>query len=324
VGLASTAAADQTVAALRATSVLLGLVSVGIAIVLGVFWSLQVSRPVERLARFSQKIARGEWEEPLTLRSVGELQTLVSALDRMRGDLKAYRERLVASERQAAWSQMARHLAHELRNPLTPIAVSVADLKRSYEQKRPDFPQILDQAVRTIDEEIQALKHLLHEFSEFGRFPSPQLVPCRLSELVTDLETLYGRDVAEGRLSVAPVDADLTFQADRAQLRQALVNLIKNGLEAVDGKGRVDLAARLEDATLEISVSDTGPGLSPEQQAQLFVPNVTTKPHGSGLGLTIVERIVSDHGGTVAVDSTVGRGTTFRIRLPIKHEEARG
>ena len=134
------------------------MLGLALAVLLGLLWSSQVSRPVERLAAFSQRVAQGEWDEPLTLESVRELQTLVAALDRMRGDLRAYRERLVASERQAAWSQMARIVAHEVKNPLTPIAISIADLKRSFDQQRPDFPAILEQAVRTIGDEVDALQ----------------------------------------------------------------------------------------------------------------------------------------------------------------------
>src|SRR5262249_45187252 len=122
--LVTTTAADRTVAALQWTSVLLGLLGLFVAILLGTVWSSQVTRPVERLAAFSQRVAGGEGDEPLALRSVRELETLVAALDRMRADLRGYRERLVISERQAAWSQMARAVAHEVKNPLTPIAVS--------------------------------------------------------------------------------------------------------------------------------------------------------------------------------------------------------
>jgi nitrogen fixation/metabolism regulation signal transduction histidine kinase len=215
---------------------------------------------------------------------------------------------------------MARKVAHEIKNPLTPIAVSVADLKRSFEQKRADFPQILDQAVKTIADEVQILKHLLQEFSDFGRFPSPQFAPCRVSDLVTDLKTLYGRDVAEGRLTFSSPQSDLVFTADRGQLRQALVNLIKNALEATDGRGQVAVSVRHEGTTLEWAVTDTGPGLSAEEKAHLFVPYFTTKAQGSGLGLTIVERIVNDHRGTITVDSEERRGTTVRIRLPVEQE----
>jgi len=316
-GLISTAAADRTITTLQATSALLGLLGLALAVVLGLLWSSQISRPVERLAAFSDRVAQGDWDEPLTLHSVRELDTLVAALDRMRSDLKSYRERLVISERQAAWSQMARKVAHEVKNPLTPIAVSVADLRRSFEQQRPDFPQILDQAVRTISEEVETLKGLLQEFADFARFPPPRFAPCRLADLFADLETLYGGEVAAGRLVVSQPEGEITLSADAGQLRQALVNLIKNGLEALDGGGRVVVSAGLDDAALWISVADTGPGLNDAQRAQLFVPGFTTKAHGSGLGLTIVERIVNEHHGTIAVAGGSPRGTTFRIRLPL-------
>jgi len=318
VGMVSTLAADRTIFSLQVTSALLGLLGLFIAILLGALWSSQISRPVERLAAFSRRLAQGDWEEPLAVHGVRELRTLIASLERMRTDLRSYRERLVISERQAAWSQMALQVAHEIKNPLTPIAVSVADLKRSFDQKRADFPKILDQAVRTISEEVETLKHILQEFSDFGRFPAPKIEPCALSALLTELETLYGREVAEGRLVFSCPDREIGFPADRAQLRQALVNLIKNGLEAAAENGRVVVSAAVRDAALEITVSDTGPGLTAEQKAHLFVPGFTTKTHGSGLGLTIVERIVSDHRGTIAADPGPESGTTFRIRLPLE------
>jgi two-component system nitrogen regulation sensor histidine kinase NtrY len=318
-GLVSTAPADQTIATLQWTSASLGLLGLGIAILLGTLWSSQISRPVERLATYSRKLAQGEWDEPLTIRSVSELQTLVEALDRMRQDLVSYRDKLVTSERHAAWSQMARKVAHEVKNPLTPIAISIADLKRSYESQRADFPAILDQAVRTISDEVDTLKHLLQEFSDFARLPAPAFAPCRLSGLLADLAALYNRDVADGRLRFSPPDQEITVSADAEQIRQALINLIKNGLEAVDGTGQVVVMAAADGDRAELSVSDTGPGLSVEQRGQLFQPGFTTKSHGSGLGLTIVERIVSEHRGVITVDSGAGRtGTTFRIRLPLE------
>ena len=321
IGMASTAAADRTIATLRLTSVLLGLLGLGIAMALGVLWSLQVSRPVEQLARFSERIAQGSWDEPLELRSVRELETLVAALDRMRSDLRGYRERLVSSERQAAWSQMARAVAHEIKNPLTPIAVSIADLKRSFELERPDFRSILDQAARTITDEIESLRGLLQEFADFARMPAPLLAPCDLGALLADLGALYGREVADGRLTIAPPAARLVIEADAGQLRQALVNLVKNALEATERGGRVAVAARAAGDLAELEVADTGPGLSAGQKAGIFAPGFTTKAQGSGLGLTIVERIVSDHHGTIAVDSEPGHGATFRLRLPVRQQD---
>jgi nitrogen fixation/metabolism regulation signal transduction histidine kinase len=316
-GFVSTAAADATLAALRTTALLLALLGLCIATLLGTLWSRQISRPVERLASFSDRISRGEWDEPLAMESMRELQTLVAALERMRGDLRAYRDRLTAGERQAAYGQMARKVAHEIKNPLTPIAISIADLKRSFDQQRPDFPQILDQAVRTIGEEVQTLKHLIQEFSDFGRFPAPSFAAFDPKELLADLGALHAHETGEGRLRIdAPASAP-ALTADRAQLRQALLNLVQNGLDASAPSGRVDLGLRADGGMLEFTVADSGEGLSREQQAQLFVPGFTTKPAGSGLGLTIVERIVTDHRGTIAVESAPGRGTTFRIRLPL-------
>ena len=315
-GYLSTAAADDAIAELRFTSLLLGALGVALAVILGVLWSRAVSRPVERLAAFSEQIARGESEQPLALESVRELQTLVAALERLRGDLHTTRERVAAGARQAAYGEIARQVAHEIRNPLAPIAVSVSDLRRSYEQQRPDFGAVLDSAVRVIGDEVAALERLLREFSEFGRFAPPRPEPFDAGALLDDLRALYPRELADGRLAIADLGSPLTLRADRAQLRQALINLVKNGLEATAGVGHVAVAAAARDGALEVTVSNDGPPLTDEQRARLFVPGFTTKAEGSGLGLAIVERIVNDHGGTIAVESAPEGGACFRIRLP--------
>jgi len=321
-GLASTDSADRILASVRIASAFLAILGLAIAILLAIAWSSQVSGPVERIAAFSDRLARGEWDEPLSVPSVRELDTLVAALDRMRRDLRAYRERIVVSERQAAWGQMARKVAHEIKNPLTPIAISVADLRRSFEAKRPDFPEILDQATRTVAEEVESLRRILQEFSDFARFPAPVFTPESASALLADLESLYTREITEERLRVSRPQPDLILLWDRAQMRQALINLVQNGLEALHGSGRVEVEARRAGDLLEIAVRTPGAELTPEQRANLFVPGFTTKPHGSGLGLTIAERIVHEHGGTILVDSEPGAGTTFRIQIPVERTRA--
>jgi two-component system nitrogen regulation sensor histidine kinase NtrY len=319
-GDADTEEAERTITSLQWASGILGAAALAIAIVLGLAWSRQITRPVKQIAQYSEQLARGDWDEPLELRSVRELETLVAALDRMRRDLRSYRERLVVSERQAAWSQMARKVAHEVKNPLTPIAVSVADLKRSYDAGRPDFPAILDQAVRTIGEEVETLKRLLQEFSEFGRFPPPRIESSRWAGIAADIEVLYGKEISAGRLTVSQDGRSLVFPADAGQIRQALVNLIRNGLDAAGNQGHVRVSASTEDSTAVLTVSDDGPGLTPDQKERLFTPGFTTKEHGSGLGLTIVERIVLEHGGTIDVRPSPTRGTDVTIRLPLSRK----
>ncbi len=319
-GAEGTEESEKTITSLQWASGILGVAALAIAIVLGLAWSRQITRPVKQIAQYSEQLARGEWDDPLELRSVRELETLALALDRMRQDLRSYRERLVVSERQAAWSQMARKVAHEVKNPLTPIAVSVADLKRSYDAARPDFPAILDQAVRTVGEEVETLKRLLQEFSEFGRFPPPRIEPSRWAGIAADIEILYGKEIAAGRLAVSQDGRSLVFPADAGQIRQALVNLIRNGLDAAGDAGHVRVSATTQDSTAVLTVSDDGPGLTPEQRARLFTPGFTTKEHGSGLGLTIVERIVLEHGGAIDVRPAPGRGTDVSIRLPLSRK----
>src|SRR5262249_47565429 len=149
-----------------------------------------------------------------------------------------------------------------------------------------------------------------------GRFPTPKPMRFDTRELLADLAALYSHEVAADRLTFETLDDPVMATADRDQLRQALINLIQNGLDASVPAGHVRVAVAREGPTLRLSVADDGVGLSPGQKAQLFVPGFTTKAHGSGLGLTIVERIALDHGGCVDVHSGAGRGTTFVLRLP--------
>jgi nitrogen fixation/metabolism regulation signal transduction histidine kinase len=315
-GFVSTAPADEAVAALRRTVLAVGGVGVLLAVLLGWIGSAQIARPVERLAAFSREVAQGNWERPLEVRTARELDVLVEALERMRLDLRDYRARLVAGERQEAWSRLARRVAHEIKNPLTPIAVSIEDLRRSHAQGRADFPEILDQAVRTIAEEIATMRRLLQELTEFERLPAPRNEAVRPSGLLADLETLYRRDVKEGRLRIDLPNPKEEFVADPGQVRQALVNLVKNALEAIPADGKASVTVRFEPDAVEFVVEDDGPGLSEEQRAHLFAPGFTTKPEGSGLGLAIVERIAVEHGGAVRAEPVSPRGTRFVLRFP--------
>jgi nitrogen fixation/metabolism regulation signal transduction histidine kinase len=247
--------------------------------------------------------------------AAGEVGELVRDFDGMTEELALGRTRLAAAERVAAWREVARALAHELKNPLTPIAMSVELLRDA--RSRPDFPEILDESTRAIGEEVRRLRRIVDEFSRFARLPAPAPRPERPEELVQALLALFpaatpgvtiSREVAPGLPAV---------RADRDQVLQVLHNLVKNALEAMPGGGALRLSARRDGAAVAFAVADSGPGVPPGDRARIFQPYVTTKAGGTGLGLAIAERIAQEHGGRLELASPPGGGATFTLWLPV-------
>jgi signal transduction histidine kinase len=225
------------------------------------------------------------------------------------------RERLAVAERVAAWRDVARALAHELKNPLTPIAMSVELLRDA--RGRPGFEEVLDESTRAIGEEVRRLRRIVDEFSRFARMPAPALAEVPAGELAQSLLALFPA-APPGVTLVRELAPDLpALRADRDQLLQVLHNLVKNALEAMPEGGTLTLRARRDGEAVRFEVADTGPGLAPELQARIFEPWVTTKPGGTGLGLAIAARIVEEHGGRIEVASRPGKGATFTVRLPL-------
>jgi nitrogen fixation/metabolism regulation signal transduction histidine kinase len=271
--------------------------------------------PLEALQAAAARVAAGDLQARVGIDADGEVGALVRAFDAMTGDLQRSQARLAASERVAAWREVARALAHELKNPLTPIAMSVELLRDA--QGRPDFGEILDESTRAIGEEVRRLRRIVDEFSRFARLPAPALAPLPAGELAQALLALYPAPPAGVTLTAAVAPALPCILADRDQLLQVLHNLVKNALEAMPGGGALGLAARREGSEVVFQVSDTGPGVAPELLARVFQPYVTTKASGTGLGLAIAERIVQEHGGRLEVASPPGHGATFTVRLPV-------
>jgi signal transduction histidine kinase len=246
--------------------------------------------------------------------AAGEVGELVRDFDGMTEELAAGRTRLAAAERVAAWREVARALAHELKNPLTPIAMSVELLRDA--RGRPDFGEILDESTRAIGEEVRRLRRIVDEFSRFARLPAPALVPTPAGELAEGLLALY--PAPPGVEMVRRVEPGLpAVRADRDQVLQVLLNLVQNALEAMPRGGRLELAVRREGAQVVFGVSDSGPGIPADLLPRIFEPYVTTKAGGTGLGLAIAERIVVEHGGRIEASSPPGQGATFLVRLPV-------
>jgi signal transduction histidine kinase len=296
------------------------LLALGVAIVsatlFGHLLARRITRPVEALREGALRVARGELGTRVDVRASGEVKDLVDAFNGMTADLAATTARAAAAERVAAWREVARRLAHEVKNPLTPVAMSVETLREAWARARPDFAEIFDEGTRAIGEEVRRLVRIVDEFGRFARLPAPDPRPIAAEELLAPLLALYPEAAGGVR-----VDRDVgpglpRVNVDRDQLLQVLHNLLRNAIEAVGARGTVRVAARRDGEALEVAISDDGPGIRPEDLAHLFEPYFTTKQAGTGLGLAVADRIVKEHGGRIDVASRIGEGATFTVRLP--------
>jgi signal transduction histidine kinase len=277
----------------------------------------RVTRPVEALQAAAARVAAGDLEARVEARATGEVGELVEAFNAMTAELAASRARLAAAERIAAWREVARRLAHEVKNPLTPIAMSVETLRDALAQDRPDFREIFDEGAQAIGEEVRRLKRIVDEFSRFARLPAPELAPVPAEEIVQSVLALYpapppGVEIArEVEPGLPPV------HADRDQVLQVMLNLVRNAVEAMPDGGTLRVSARREADAVLFSVSDCGAGIAPEDLPRIFEPYFTTKEGGTGLGLAIARRIAEEHGGSLDAEPARGGGTTFTLRLPV-------
>ena len=307
---------DFTIFAIGAATVLAAL---------GVAWLLSrgLSRPIARLSEQARAVVGGE-PKPVKATGGRELEELADAFNQAISDLVGMRKRLAATERIAAWREIARRVAHEIKNPLAPIRAAMETLRRLRYRDDPAFDEYFDEATTTVLDEVRRISNIVSEFTRFARLPAPQPAPTDLGQLIRQVAGLHqghGAPPIKLEIGAAP-----SIQADRDQITQVLTNLIQNALEAVGkrpgGEVRVRLGIRdpggdSPPTWAEISVEDNGPGLEPSVRANLFEPYFTTKPEGTGLGLAIVQRIVTEHGGEIRLDTAPGGGARFVVCLPI-------
>ncbi len=225
---------------------------------------------------------------------------------------------LIRAQKVAAWREVARRLAHEIKNPLTPIQLSAERLRRHFAGSPPGSRELVEECTSTIVGEVESLKGLVDEFSQFARMPSPRTVPTDLAHFVGDTLMLYEglfADVAIVRRFATGVPL---VRLDVEQIRRVIINLIDNSIEAMDRKGRIVVETQLDDSNsvVRVIVADDGPGIPVGEREKLFLPYYSTKGRGSGLGLAIVRRIIAEHGGSIDVGDNVPRGTRFTIELP--------
>ena len=225
---------------------------------------------------------------------------------------------LIRAQKVAAWREVARRLAHEIKNPLTPIQLSAERLRRHFGGAPPQTRDLVEECTSTIVGEVESLKGLVDEFSQFARMPSPRAVPTDLHALLTDVLALYRGIFADVELRPRFAEGLPRVAADPEQIRRVIINLVDNAVEAMDQHGAIDIETHHTpgENLVRIVVADNGPGIPATEREKLFLPYYSTKKRGSGLGLAIVRRIVAEHGGSIDVTDNVPRGTRFAIELP--------
>jgi signal transduction histidine kinase len=286
--------------------------------IIGYSLAERIADPVNRLMRATGRIARGELDVRVLATSSDEFRRLVEAFNRMAADLQRQRVELERSHRLAAWADMARQVAHDIKNPLTPIQLNAEHLLRVHEDRGRPLGRVLDECVDNVLHQVQLLRQIASEFSSFASSPTVKPAPSALHELIAEVVEPY-RTGLKGQVEIER-DVPLTLppvMVDKAVLARAVTNIIENALHAMPGGGVLRVSARLLDHDwLELSVSDTGVGMDRTALERIFEPYFSTRASGTGLGLTIAKRNVELHGGTIAVDSERGKGTTVRMTLP--------
>lgn len=280
-----------------------------------------INTPIQSLVTGTQQISDGNLDYKVEVKTDDEFADLARAFNRMGNDLKKRTEELRRAEQIAAWQNIAQKLAHEIKNPLTPIQLSAQRLQRRYQNDDEDFAALLDRCTQTIITEVEGLRHLLDEFSLLARMPSPKITSVNLRETIYETLDLFD-DIPSNIDCQIDASPELPLvTADAEYLKRAFFNLIKNALEAMSEMNKPTLTIRAftsaDSSKVCVRISDTGPGIPLEMRPKLFMPHVSTKKDGMGLGLAIVKKILTDLGGDISVEESRfdAVGATFTLWL---------
>ncbi len=319
---------DQVLFNVTLVSAVLALLALGVVVLIGFLVARTLARDLDSLLQGSLAAARGNLEHRVPVRSKDEMGEVANAFNFMMEDLRASKERLVIAERIAAWQDIARRLAHEIKNPLTPIQMAMDTLRKTWRKKHPSFDEIIEESTSTVLEEVDRLKRIVTEFSDFARMPKPELSRVDVNEAITASLSLYQ---GAAPIEIRPSPGLPQIDADKRQLSQVLLNLVENARDAIAQRtdpdnGKITVLTRAGEAgdRVELIVEDNGPGVPADRKDKVFSPYFTTKEHkgGTGLGLAIVHRIVSDHGGRISLTNVLGGGARFTVELPLRNGTA--
>jgi signal transduction histidine kinase len=285
-------------------------------------WSAaRISRPIEELSAAAQEVAAGNWQVKVqgNLNKKDDVAQLIASFNHMTDELLRQRDRALQAERVAAWRELARRLAHELKNPMFPLQITIENLMKAREQNSPEFEEIFAESTSTLLAELSNLKKIVGRFSDFSKMPLPQLQQVNVNQMLEQIAKLFTPQLASSakpiKLEMQLTSGDASFAGDPELLRRTFENLVLNAIDAMPEGGVLRMATSASDGSVAVEIADTGAGMDSEEASRLFTPYYTTKQHGTGLGLAIVQSVISDHGARISVSSHPGEGTTFRMEF---------
>jgi nitrogen fixation/metabolism regulation signal transduction histidine kinase len=294
-------------------------------VIIAISFTRRITHPIVELTEATRRVAEGNFSIQILSRRNDELGLLIRSFNAMVQDLEKSRAALVKSEKISIWQNMAQQLAHEIKNPLTPIKLSAERTLRRWQNDPEHIGEILEDSMMAIIQETEGLSTLLNEFKTLSKPTEPAKVWTNLKEQTDEIIKTYSSSYPAVKFSIEYVKAGLSVKIDKNRLAQILTNLIINAIDAMQGSGsieiRTDIVKKREVCFCRISVKDSGKGINEQDRLLVFTPYFTTKESGTGLGLPIIERIVNDHGGAIWFDSAEGMGTTFYIDLPAESHE---
>ncbi len=290
------------------------------AVWFGFYLAKSITVPIQLLAEGTREVATGNLDYRIKVEAEDEIGTLVQSFNKMTADLGRSREELVRAQRSLAWRDVARRIAHEIKNPLTPIQLSAQRLQRRYtDHLGGEDAKVFKECTDTIIKQVEELKSLVNEFSAFARLPAIEPKPNDLNQIAREAVALFREAHKEIGFELKEAPELPVFDMDRDQIRRVFINLFDNAVESTDGKGRVEVEIGYDEGSGigRVEISDTGRGIKEEDKARIFEPYFSTKSHGTGLGLPIVQRIVTDHFGHIRVTDNTPKGARFIIEFPV-------
>lgn len=283
-----------------------------VVVVLAVYFSKKITAPLTGLATAAEQVAAGNWHYTIQVQGRDEVAQVIRAFNRMVSQLQENQEKLVSLEKMAAWREIARVLAHEIKNPLTPIQLTIQQLRDKYDGVDESYRRLLFDCTEIINDEVETLRKLVREFSDFARMPAMKKEVMQINEVIGDVVRLF--NVYAIAYCPAPVPE---FAMDAEKIRRVFVNLLENAVAAAGDRPQIEIRVLTLASQVQVQIADNGPGIAPQLMEKIFEPYFTSKHRGMGLGLAVVKKIIEEHGGKITVANRPEGGAVFTILLPM-------